>query len=55
MNWIDWLMARTRSWYSSACGECCTKPRSQYSGWCRSANPPSISARMKLSVSAARS
>ena len=32
-----------------------TQPRSQYSGWCRSAKPPSISARTKFSVSAARS
>ena len=45
----------TSSRYWTRNGEWCTKPRSQYSGWCRSAKPPSISARTKFSVSAARS
>ena len=36
-------------------GDSPTKSRSQFSGWCRSAKPPSISERMKFSVSAARS
>jgi acyl-CoA reductase-like NAD-dependent aldehyde dehydrogenase len=43
-------MASTMAWYSFASGECCTKSRSQYSGWFRSAKPPSDSARRKLSV-----
>ena len=42
-------------WYSAAADECPTQSRSQYSGWCRSAKPPSISERTKFSVSAARS
>jgi 3-deoxy-D-arabino-heptulosonate 7-phosphate (DAHP) synthase class II len=35
-------------------GDCPTQPRSQYSGWCRSANPPSISERTKFMVIAER-
>ena len=41
--------------YCAAFGEPFANETSQYSGWCRSAKPPSVSARMKLSVSAARS
>ena len=34
-------------------GESATRPKFQYSGWCKSANPPSINERMKFNVSAA--
>ncbi|MOA58192.1 hypothetical protein D3C78_1825380 [compost metagenome] len=37
-------------WYSAANGEWLTHSRFQYSGWCRSAKPPSISARTKFIV-----
>ena len=40
--------------YSSASGEWPTQLRFQYSGWCRSAKPPSISARTKFIVIAER-
>ena len=44
----------TISWYSPARGEQPTQLRFQYSGWCRSAKPPSISARTKFMVNAER-
>ena len=47
-------MLATMRWYSSASGEWPTQRRSQYSGWWRSAKPPSISARTKFIVIAER-
>ena len=55
MNRSESPMVSTMRVYSAACGELATKPSSQYSGWCRSAKPPSISARMKLMVRPERS
>ena len=54
MNRTASPMPSTMRWYSSASGEWRTQPRSQYSGWCRSAKPPSISERTKFIVIAER-
>src|SRR5690242_21775887 len=54
MKCSESLIAATICRYSAASGECSTQARSQYSGWRRSAKPPSINAHSALTMNFVR-